>query len=191
MWGNVAYYIPTTSKSGVDACPPPNCVHGYDHMLELLQDRVTIFGEVFGMSVVLMTSTNLCDWPKNENLLKTRGILSPEYKLSGSPVFAFSFPGRGNLPHDHPRQLRHCNKHLKYRFNKRKKFFKFLLRQRFKPFISQMTSTSLELSSNNAEKSCVSNFEIGNYFFKQRVTMFSAVWWPLDCLQAQHSIVRL
>jgi len=34
-------------------------------MLELLQVRVTVFAEVFGMSVVPMTSTHLWNWPKN------------------------------------------------------------------------------------------------------------------------------
>jgi len=38
--------------------------------------------------------------------------------------------------------------------------------QRFKSFISQMTSIRLELSSSNADKLCVSNFQIADYFFK-------------------------
>jgi len=39
--------------------------------------------------------------------------------------------------------------------------------ERFKSFVSQTTSIRLELSSSNAE--------IADYFFKLRVTMFSAV----------------
>jgi len=46
--------------------------------------------------------------------------------------------------------------------------------QHFKSFISQTTFIRLELSSSNDEKPCGGNFKIANYFFKLRVTMFSA-----------------
>ena len=36
---------------------------------------------------------------------------------------------------------------------------------------------------------CYSNFKIAVISFKLLLTMLSAVWWPLDRLQAQHSIV--
>jgi len=42
---------------------------------------------------------------KNNNLLKTKTMLKPKYKLSGRPVFTFSMPG-ANSPLC-PRQLRH------------------------------------------------------------------------------------
>jgi len=61
--------------------------------------------------------------------------------------------------------------------------------QRFKSFISQITSIRLEHPYSNAEKSFVSNFEIADSFIKLWVMMFSAVQWPLDRLQAQHNIV--
>jgi len=34
---------------------------------------------------------------KNNNLLKTKRMLKPKYKLSGRPVFTFSLPGE-NFP---------------------------------------------------------------------------------------------
>jgi len=57
--------------------------------------------------------------------------------------------------------------------------------QRFKYFISQTTSIRLELSSSN-EKSCVSTVISKELTIssKLQVTMFSALWWPLDRLQA-------
>jgi len=60
-------------------------------------------------------------------------------------------------------------------------------RQRLKSFINQTTSIRLELPA-TLEKSFVSNFKITCYFFKLRVRMFSAVWWPLDRLQASASL---
>jgi len=58
--------------------------------------------------------------------------------------------------------------------------------QRFKSFISQTTSIRLEVSSSNAEKSCVSTVisKMLAISSKLRVRMFSALWWPLDRLQA-------
>jgi len=47
--------------------------------------------------------------------------------------------------------------------------------QRYKSFISQIASIRFELSSSNAEKLCVSNFKIADYFFKLWVTTLSAV----------------
>jgi len=42
---------------------------------------------------------------KNNNFLKTKRLLKPKCKLSGSPVFTFSLPGRTIHP---SRQLRRC-----------------------------------------------------------------------------------
>jgi len=42
---------------------------------------------------------------KNNNLLATKRMLKPKYKLSGRPVFAFSLPGP--IRPSVPRQLRH------------------------------------------------------------------------------------
>jgi len=44
-------------------------------------------------------------------------------------------------------------------FNKLSTVYLVDERQRFKSFVSQTTSIRLELSSSNAEKSCVSNFK--------------------------------
>jgi len=42
---------------------------------------------------------------KNNNLLKAKSILKPKYKLSGGPVFTFSWPGE-SVRTPAPRQLR-------------------------------------------------------------------------------------
>ena len=60
-------------------------------------------------------------------------------------------------------------------FNKLSTVYLVYKRQQFKSFVSQTTFIRLELSSNKAEKSCVSNFKIAYNCFKLRVTMLSAV----------------
>jgi len=65
----------------------------YDHTLELLQVRVTIFAKVFGVSAVAndqYTSLKLAKKRKKNNLLKTKIILKPKYKPSGGSFFTFN-----------------------------------------------------------------------------------------------------
>jgi len=54
-------------------------------------------------------------------------------------------------------------------------FVAFNKHQHFKSFNSQTTSIRVELSSSTAEKSCVSNFKIADYFFKLGYDVFSSV----------------
>jgi len=63
---------------------------------------------------------------KDDNLLKTKRILKPKYKLSGGLVFTFSWPAESNRPSSLPHLL-HFNKHFKYSLNKNDQCLKYLL----------------------------------------------------------------
>ena len=80
----------------------PSC---HELTLELLQDRVTIFAEMFGMSVVAndqYASLTAAEKRKKQQLSESHKILKPKYKTSGELVVTFSLLRRRNLPHTPP-----------------------------------------------------------------------------------------